>query len=484
MRYSLPNFVILLSSIAGLITLLFTNFNYQNFDVVAKFCLLFSYTLCSFVIILYIFKKNLFNYIPLFPLTCFFFLVCYLSISFFSFESLLVHPSIDVSNISYAIKILTLGIFFLILGFVISIIIFKKINRKGFSRLDFSINQIFIYGLIINFLTIIFYYFIKIQLIFPFLAQVKYTLLFLSFGLFTNSFYQTKNLYDKKNFIIIFSKLLVIYVEILSGSYALPFILIFLDYLYFSYLKKKIILTPIAILFLIFFIVHEGKKQYREITWTNTNENIFQKSARFYKVYSNNYDNKFGLENLVDGNSSTHKRIAHSFKSLVIVTSITPKDIPYWNGYTYKILISKIVPRVFWKNKPSDKLGNEFGQRYKILINNEIAHPHTNTETFTDLNTSWNMPVLNEFFVNFGLRGVIIGMSLIGFIFGFITKFFTLRNNQNIEGIISFYQFVPLFFLESHLSLVFGAIIQTYIFLLVISLFFSIILKINFKSKL
>lgn len=70
-----------------------------------------------------------------------------------------------------------------------------------------------------------------------------------------------------------------------------------------------------------------------------------------------------------------------------------------------------------------------------------------------------------------------IGMLLIGFIFGLITKLFTFKNNLNIESIISFYLFIPLFFLESHLSILFGAIAQSYFFLLTGSVFFVLFVR-------
>ena len=55
------------------------------------------------------------------------------------------------------------------------------------------------------------------------------------------------------------------------------------------------------------------------------------------------------------------------------------------------------MPRIFWENKPSDTLGNEFGVRYKVLFDYNTT-------------TSWNMPVLNEFYVNFGIIGIVLGM--------------------------------------------------------------------------
>ena len=91
------------------------------------------------------------------------------------------------------------------------------------------------------------------------------------------------------------------------------------------------------------------------------------------------------------------------------------------------------------------------------------------TLTKRDNSTSWNMPVLNEFYLNFGQSGVIFGMLLIGTIMNLFTRIGTIEKNYNLETIISFYLFIPLFFFESHLSLLFGAIIQSYVFLIVTS---------------
>ena len=53
----------------------------------------------------------------------------------------------------------------------------------------------------------------------------------------------------------------------------------------------------------------------------------------------------------------------------------------------------KIDTKGFWKEKPSDTLGNEFGRRYEIVKR---------------INTLHGICSLNEFYVNFGLKGVIL----------------------------------------------------------------------------
>ena len=86
------------------------------------------------------------------------------------------------------------------------------------------------------------------------------------------------------------------------------------------------------------------------------------------------------------------------------------------------------------------------------------------------------MPVLNEFYVNYGPGGVIVGMILIETIVCLLSKMFSIKENNNIEGIIAFI-FLFNIFLESHLSLLFGAIVQSYIFLLIISFMLIYILR-------
>ena len=57
-------------------------------------------------------------------------------------------------------------------------------------------------------------------------------------------------------------------------------------------------------------------------------------------------------------------RLAHSFSSLIILLEKTPSSINYLKGETYKILLSKFIPRVIWKEKPNDTIANSIGKKY------------------------------------------------------------------------------------------------------------------------
>ena len=223
-----------------------------------------------------------------------------------------------------------------------------------------------------------------------------------------------------------------------------------------------------------FLFFHLGKYEFRSAVAINSQKTILYKIKDFINAQNFIIENKDKLETGVtckrfhskDGidckitrNPQLQRRIFHSIDSLLLVTLLSPETVPYWDGYTYNYLKSKIIPRILWKNKPQDRLGNEFGHRYNILTTENKERREKK-----DVSTSWNMPVLNELYVNYGNKGVFYGMLIIGLLYSFIAKIFAVSSLKNIENPIAFFVFVPIFFLESHASLVFGAVIQSYIF--------------------
>ena len=443
-------------------------------------------------IIFYYFRQSLLSHVPIFLLINIYFLFCYVGVFFFD-KYLLFNsrkPEIfSISDYSYALKVLFYGYLTFLFGYFLSLFLFKKIKRKGFKYFEIENKEILILGIIFILLSISFFYIFKIQYIFKALSQIKFPILLLGIGLLTLFIStNTSKIFNIKNIICIFLILIPIVLETSGGSISFPFLVLFLMYAFFSYIKKKIFLTPFVVIFILFNFIHLGKYELRDIIWNKTfNQNNQSKVLVFINTYKNLIlESNFRLKKKILCTNTDldcyykkdyrlEQRIFHSFDSLLFVTKFTKNEanfeeeldhnfkwVPYWDGYSYKILSSKLIPRIFWKNKPSDTLGNEFGRRYNVLHNNR------DSANF-DTTTSWNMPVLNEFYVNFGLKGVTYGMLIIGFIFGFITKISTFENKKNIESVILFFLLAPLFFLESHLSLLFGAVIQSYIFLMIIS---------------
>ena len=170
--------------------------------------------------------------------------------------------------------------------------------------------------------------------------------------------------------------------------------------------------------------------------------------------------------NVTKGDKSKENlwRVSHSFSSLLIIVEKSPEEIPYYKGETYKILLTKIVPRILWKNKPSDEYANSTGRRYEVLGQE-------------DYSTSWNLPILNEAFANFGFLGVLIVMFVLGIFVRILTNLFSINNFNNFESFICIYICSKTFFWEPHLSLVFGGLHFVIIFLYIITILFSVTVK-------
>ena len=171
------------------------------------------------------------------------------------------------------------------------------------------------------------------------------------------------------------------------------------------------------------------------------------------------------------------ERVTHGYHSLLII-NVKHKPIRknreptnYLNGHTYKILLTKLIPRIFWENKPKDDLANSMGRYYNYVIP-------------SDKSTSWNFPILNESYSNFGFKGVIIIMFLLGVLFRYLSFNFFISKTNNSEFIIAFSLLLPLWYLESHLSLLLGALIQQYLLLFLgFYLFLRVLKLLNYNSK-
>ena len=495
------------------ISVIFLSYNNSNLNFQSLIFLNILHTIIFCIIMYFYYYPNIaFLRIPIFFLANIYFLFCYIGVFFLDIDLVLnwrTPKLYTLANYELAISVLFYGYAVFIFGYFLSIFFLRNFQRSGHEFFNLKINEIFIMGNLFIIPSIILFYLVKIQSYFPAIAQLKYPLILTGIGLLTLylSIKKKKINYLKNIFCIslIFTPL---FLEIITGSYSFPFLIIFLIFIFVSYINKKIFVLPLLVVSLCFLFIHIGKYEFRNITWSksnsfsdidkiyvfvNTYKNIISRGTKNFKQV---YECKFSIGQNDEycayfKDYQLERRIFHSFESLLFVTRYTKlnenydkeihhgfKYVPFWDGYSYKILITKVIPRIFWKDKPSDRLGNEFGHRYNIL-----AKDNVNKNTIRDEHTSWNMPVLNEFYTNFGKKGVLIGMFLIGLLFGILEKIGSIKNYKNIETIILFFLLVPLFFLESHLSLLFGAVLQSYVFLIIISYFILKVLRKYFLSK-
>ena len=448
--------------------------NNYKYEFSTKIILLFLYLIIFFSIIFGIYKVKINNNLPIFILTNIYFFLCYLLLFFFD-KSLIFYALSDLELI-YALKIFGYGYIAFVLGYFINHNVVKNLYRKEFKFLNASSNEFFIIGSFCLFINLIVFEFFDINKYFSGLSQLRYVFIIIGISLLAE--YLFICLKNKDSILKIFLSCTLIFLSlfsfILNAALSYPFMLMFLIIVYFFYRSKKIYTYPLLIIATIFLFMHMGKYEYRILVAQNNQKNILyaikdlissqtqvffkQKHFKKYTQCNNGNDEEDTLNCKIVVNYQLERRIFHSIESLVIVTKLTPNDVPYWDGYSYLILKSKIIPRIFWKDKPNDRLGNEFGQRYNVLTkeNKDLGIKR-------DDSTSWNMPFLNELYANYGKKGVIYGMFVLGLIFSLVAKIFTISNHQNMEKSVSFFIFVPIFFLESHASLIFGALIQTYL---------------------
>ena len=350
-------------------------------------------------------------------------------------------------------KLLFISIAF-IAGYFLSTKIFSSINTNIYF---FEVDKNLKIELLICFLFILILVkkFIFIQYI-PILSQsiipLSYIVSGLSIYIYTS---KRKNL----KFIFLIPIIIFIIKDIIDGYISYPVLLSFFSLTLYCIFKKKFPLLFIIILFLLANLAHFFKYEHR------SNLNVLQNVSNSEKIliYKDTVDTIISKYNFKNEFQNNLQRIGHPLHSFSIINKQSPINVPFWNGYSYKIFTTKFIPRFLWKDKPSDKIGNKVGKRYKVLNEYDEA-------------TSWNLPIINEFYVNFGIFGLIIGSFLLSVFMVFISKIFKSSNNTPIMTIISIYVTFKLFFLESHLSMVFGNLIQN---LILITIPF---LLINFKK--
>ena len=152
-------------------------------------------------------------------------------------------------------------------------------------------------------------------------------------------------------------------------------------------------------------------------------------------------------------------RFSHSSHTLQVVLDQTPYKIDFVNGISYKAILYQVIPRFLNPNKKQELWGSYWGKRYGVL------HKDDNF-------TSWNFPVLTEFYANYGLKGVCIGMFLLGTILKLIIMFVNFNSKNSVEFVFVYVVVFNFFYQESNLTQITGAAInQTLFFGMILFIF-------------
>ena len=130
----------------------------------------------------------------------------------------------------------------------------------------------------------------------------------------------------------------------------------------------------------------------------------------------------------------------------------SPEPIPYLNGVTYRPLLTSFIPRFIYPDKPEERAGALFGNRYGFT---------------PDTETSVNIPWIIELLANFGPTGVLMGMVLFGLFLGFLDKVFNSGEMSDLEFLIGLTLFFRLCYQESNFSVMTGSLLPLFVSLVI-----------------
>lgn len=200
-------------------------------------------------------------------------------------------------------------------------------------------------------------------------------------------------------------------------------------------------------------IIRPGQIPFRALTWTggtgDLSVSVFQRVALFKDI----------IKEVVIGQATTASdavqivtsRLSHIL-TFAEVIELTPDVVPFWSGETYYPLLSKWIPRAVFPDKPLEVSGQDFGHRYGFLAPD-------------DWTTSYNLPQLVEFYANFGVPGLMVGMFLLGILYRTLQRMFE-HPRMGLGSVVGgVYVLSKLLSIESALSMVLGGVFWSIVFL-------------------
>jgi len=192
--------------------------------------------------------------------------------------------------------------------------------------------------------------------------------------------------------------------------------------------------------------IYPGVAGYRAHTWGEQSKHfgVMERATIFYEKTQEAWTRKKHFEITVL-EPLIHRLSGHVLLSKVVER--TPSTVPYWNGKTYKPVLTNLVPRVIWPEKPREDLGQKFAHRYQMIA------PENTT-------TSINVPWIVEMYANFGRIGIILGMMLAGGFLALLSAFFNRPTMTPLEFVTGAAIIFPLVYPASNFSLMTGTLPQ------------------------
>jgi len=142
----------------------------------------------------------------------------------------------------------------------------------------------------------------------------------------------------------------------------------------------------------------------------------------------------------------------------------TPDHVPYWGGSTFYPILFKPIPRLVYPDKPVERTDLAVGHRYGFVAGEDFW-------------STFHLPMLIELYLNFGVIGVLLGMTLYGMIYRAAMQVFV-HPGMGLGGVIATAYISSAFLvlasiasaIESNASEVLGQVFWSFIFVAVVHL--------------
>ena len=147
------------------------------------------------------------------------------------------------------------------------------------------------------------------------------------------------------------------------------------------------------------------------------------RNPEILRVYSVVTDNKVSISHIPNlAADSFLSRFNHSYIFSKILEY--PQPLLYGSSLS-EFFVSLGPPRFIWKDKPLsiNASGNEFGHVYGIV------NPD-------DFESSVSPTIVGDWYINFGLAGIIGGMFFIGLLFRVIYEYLIRATNHSLSGVM------------------------------------------------
>lgn len=211
----------------------------------------------------------------------------------------------------------------------------------------------------------------------------------------------------------------------------------------FVYVRKKAPYAVAILTILAFVILNPVKSQFRHEFW-GSGASLTERIGGAVS-YTYHYWTTTNQEVTIAAAQTVAKRLDLA-GLLAYVMELTPSTIPHWAGESLWPITYYWIPRLFWPGKPEMTFGHDWAKEYGIL-------------GYHDTGTSWNIPILIEFYANFGKFGVVFCMLILGLLIFVFEYIFRNARSEPLTFVVGASILLELWYAESNFVLLWGNVI-------------------------